>query len=147
MTELRWMRMIHSSGQLSFLFMCNTLYGTGLSLGAALSYNQNNIKDVWEAKSFLCQDESSTWGFIPYKPSLPLGESGSVGWGWETVCAEPSKGLVRSLSRVRLFATPWTVAYQAPPSMGFSRQEYWSGLPFPIAFLVFISKAVTMLVN
>ena len=31
----------------------------------------------------------------------------------------------------RLFATPWTVAYQAPPSMGFSRQEYWSGLPFP----------------
>ena len=38
---------------------------------------------------------------------------------------------VKSLSRVRLFATPWTEAYQAPPSMGFSRQEYWSGLPFP----------------
>ena len=38
---------------------------------------------------------------------------------------------MKSLSRVRLFATPWTVAYQAPPSMGFSRQEYWSGLPFP----------------
>ena len=37
---------------------------------------------------------------------------------------------VQSLSRVRLFATPWTVAYQASPSMGFSRQEYWSGLPF-----------------
>ena len=36
-----------------------------------------------------------------------------------------------SLSRVRLFATPWTIAYQAPHSMGFSRQEYWSGLPFP----------------
>ena len=36
-----------------------------------------------------------------------------------------------SLSRVRLFVTPWTVAYQAPLSMGFSRQEYWSGLPFP----------------
>ena len=35
------------------------------------------------------------------------------------------------LSRVRLFATPWTVAYQAPLSMGFSRQECWSGLPFP----------------
>ena len=34
-------------------------------------------------------------------------------------------------SRVRLFATPWTAAYHAPPSMGFSRQEYWSGLPFP----------------
>ena len=38
---------------------------------------------------------------------------------------------VKPLSRVRLFATPWTIAYQAPPSMGFSRQEYWSGLPFP----------------
>ena len=38
---------------------------------------------------------------------------------------------VKLLSRVLLFATPWTVAFQAPPSMGFSRQEYWSGLPFP----------------
>ena len=38
---------------------------------------------------------------------------------------------VKSLSRVRLFVTPWTVAYQASPSMGFSRQEYWGGLPFP----------------
>ena len=38
---------------------------------------------------------------------------------------------VKSLNRVRLFATPWTVAYQAPLSMGFSRQECWSGLPFP----------------
>ena len=38
---------------------------------------------------------------------------------------------VKSFSRVRLFATPWTVAHQAPPSMGFSRQEYWSGLLFP----------------
>ena len=38
---------------------------------------------------------------------------------------------VKSLSHVRLFATPWTVASQAHPSMEFSRQEYWSGLPFP----------------
>ena len=38
---------------------------------------------------------------------------------------------VKLLSHVRLFATPWAIAYQAPPSMGFSRQEYWSGLPFP----------------
>ena len=41
------------------------------------------------------------------------------------------KDKVKSLSCVRLFETPWTVAYQAPPSMGFSRQECWSGLPFP----------------
>ena len=38
---------------------------------------------------------------------------------------------VKLLSGVRHFAAPWTVAYQAPPSMGFSRQEYWNGLPFP----------------
>ena len=41
------------------------------------------------------------------------------------------KSEVKLLSHVRLFVTPWTVAYQAPLSMGFSRQEYWSGLPFP----------------
>ena len=43
----------------------------------------------------------------------------------------PFRVKVKSLSRVGLFATPWTVAQQAPPSMGFSRQEYWSGLLFP----------------
>ena len=47
----------------------------------------------------------------------------SNAWKW--------KMKVKSLSRVRLLATPWTVAYQAPPSMGFSRQEYWSGVPLP----------------
>ena len=43
----------------------------------------------------------------------------------------PIKVKVKSLSRVQLFATPWSVAYQASPSMGFSRQGYWSGLLFP----------------
>ena len=38
---------------------------------------------------------------------------------------------VKSLSRVRLLETPWTAAHQAPPSMGYSRQEYWSGVPLP----------------
>ena len=47
----------------------------------------------------------------------------SNAWKW--------KGKVKSLSRVRLFATPWTAAHQALPSMGFSRQEYWSGVPLP----------------
>ena len=45
------------------------------------------------------------------------------------VCTKSKK--VKSLSRVWLFMTPWTVAYQAPQSTEFSRQEYWSGLPFP----------------
>ena len=48
------------------------------------------------------------------------------------VFSNPSlKVKVKLLSHVQLFGTPWTVALQAPPSMGFSRQEYWSGLPFP----------------
>ena len=47
----------------------------------------------------------------------------SIVWKW--------KVKVKSLSRIRLVATPWTAAYQAPPAMGFSRQEYWSGLPLP----------------
>ena len=44
---------------------------------------------------------------------------------WPTLCD------VKSFSHVRLFATPWTVTYHAPPSMGFSQQEYWRELPFP----------------
>ena len=47
----------------------------------------------------------------------------SNAWKW--------KVKVKSLSHVWLFATPWTAAYQAPPSMGFSRQEYWSRVPLP----------------
>ena len=53
----------------------------------------------------------------------PFGEVMSI-WGLFIL-------VVKSFSRVRLFLTPWTVAHQAPPSVGFSRQEYWSGLPFP----------------
>ena len=47
----------------------------------------------------------------------------SNAWKW--------KVKVKLLSRIRLLLTPWTAAYQAPPSMGFSRQEYWSGVPLP----------------
>ena len=52
-----------------------------------------------------------------------VGISFSNAWKW--------KGKVQLLSHVWLFTTPWTAAYQAPPSTGFSRQEYWSGLPLP----------------
>ena len=51
----------------------------------------------------------------------------SYAWKW--------KVQVKLLSHVRLLATTWTAAYQAPPSMGFSRQEYWSGVPLPSLFL------------
>ena len=51
----------------------------------------------------------------------------SNAWKW--------KVKVKSLSRAQLLATPWTAAYQAPPSMGFSRQEYQSGVPLPIMYI------------
>ena len=44
---------------------------------------------------------------------------------------------VKSLSRVRLLVTPWTAAYQSPPSMGFSRREYWSGVPLPSPIYIY----------
>ena len=58
----------------------------------------------------------------------------SNAWKW--------KVKVKSLSRVRILATPWTAAHQAPPSMGFSRQEYWSGVPLPS--LSVISKCLLL---
>ena len=74
----------------------------------------------------------------------------SNAWKW--------KVKLKSLSRVGLIATPWTAAYQAPPSMGFSRQEYWSDLPLPspsvflslfeacwfCGFLLFASKLIAL---
>ena len=61
----------------------------------------------------ILQARTREWVFISF----------SNAWKW--------KMKVKSLSRVRLLATPWTAAYQAPPFMGFSRQEYWSGVPLP----------------
>ena len=59
----------------------------------------------------------------------------SNAWKW--------KVKVKSLSCVRLFVTPWTAASQAPPSMGFSRQEYWSGVPLPSPVLALLAQNPT----
>ena len=66
---------------------------------------------------------SSVPGILKTRILEWLAISFSSAWKW--------KVKVKSLSHVQLLATPWTVAYQAPPSMGFSRQEYWSGVPLP----------------
>ena len=72
-------------------------------------------------------DGSPTGSTIPGILQAIILEWGAISfsnaWKW--------KVKVKSLSRVQLLATPWTAAYQAPPSMGFSRQEYWSRVPFP----------------
>ena len=68
----------------------------------------------------------------------PRSSDSLVGWIYKKrfiaqtlVDSESESEVAQSLSRVGLFATPWTVAYQSP-STGFSRQEYWSGVPFPL---------------
>ena len=71
---------------------------------------------------------SSIPGILQARTLVWVAISFSNAWKWKV------KG--KSLSRVRLLATPWTAAYQAPPSMGFSRQEYWSGVPLPCPLLL-----------
>ena len=66
---------------------------------------------------------SSVPGILQVRTLEWVASSSSNAWKW--------KVKVKSLSRVRLVATPWTAAYQAPRSMGFSRQEYWSGVQLP----------------
>ena len=66
---------------------------------------------------------SSIPGILQVRTLEWVAMSFSNAWKWNVK--------VKSLSRVRLLATPWTAAYQTPPSMGFSRQKYWSGVPLP----------------
>ena len=63
----------------------------------------------------------------------------SNAWKWEVK--------VKSLSHVRLLATPWTAAHQALPSMGFSRQEYWSGVPLPSLFLSCLQLKIILMLK
>ena len=70
---------------------------------------------------------SSVPGILQARTLEWVAISFSNAWKWRVE--------VKSLSRVWLLATPWTAAYQAPASMGFSRQEYWSGVPLPSPFI------------
>ena len=71
-------------------------------------------------------------GRLPGSPIPGILQARTLKWVAITFSnAGKSKVNVKSLSRVQLVATPWTAAYQAPQPMGFSRQEYWSGVPLP----------------
>ena len=78
---------------------------------------------LWPHGLYIALPGSSVHGILQARTLEWVAISFSNAWKW--------KVKVKSLSRVRLLATPWTAAHQAPPSMGFTRQEYWSGLPFP----------------
>ena len=109
-------------------------------------------KSQWEAPLNLepqnTKTEGLVWGGTNHSPYENWGSVGTcfpgsrtlnlddenldVHFRWASDTQDEVKwSEVKSLSRVRLFATPWTVAYQAPQSVEFSMQEYWSGLPFP----------------
>ena len=102
---------------------------------AYLTYMQNAAAAVKSLQSCptLCDpidgspSDSSVPGILEARILEWVSISLSNAWKW--------KVKVSLFSHVRLFAAPWTVAYQAPPSMGFSRQEYWSGLPFPSPYM------------
>ena len=106
------------------------LYDLGLHTGCA---------DFMTFKNSLCKQGPFSGGRQRACPlevwnrvSFSMKSAGvTTQFGRHSVPAYLNRKWVKLLSRVRLFATPWTVAYQAPQSMEFSRQEYWSGLPFP----------------
>jgi len=117
-----------------------------------LSTSQWSFREPW-AETERWERQSSPWELdqgplrssislfnicVPSSLGSPLQKQQMVTGGTKTQERKLSlfllKVKVKSLSRVQLFATLWTVAHQAPPSMGFSRQEYWSGLPFPSPF-------------
>ena len=98
-------------------------------MGKANPYGENGwIKLKMTGYGPIRMEVTGTYIVLWPQPSL-VQTSRSSTTIWASILVKKVK--VKSLSRVRLFATPWTVAYQASPSMGFSRQEYWSGLPFP----------------
>ena len=78
-------------------------------------------------------------GILQARTLVWVAISFSNAWKW--------KVKVKSLSRVRLLATPWPAAYQAPLPMGFSRQEYWSGLPLPSPELLIAISLTSMTLN
>ena len=91
---------------------------------AAQRWPAAESQDQPEARG--AKEEGCSWGDLEELVPCPLPTSTYTHWQspvWKWECY--------SLSRVWLFETPWTVAHQAPLSMGLSRQEYWSGLPFP----------------
>ena len=95
------------------------LDGTVSSSGRGILYNRSAKAWPW----MQLHDCSKPAAAAKSRQSCSAAISFSNAWKWEAQ--------VKWLSRVWLLATPWAAAYQAPPSMGFSRQEYWSGVPLP----------------
>ena len=89
---------------------------------AAAAKSLQSCPTLWDPRDGSPPD-SPVLGILQARTLEWVAISFSNAWKW--------KVKVKSFSHVRLFETPWTAAYQAPPSMGFFRQEYWSGVPLP----------------
>ena len=98
------------------------LYHVLISLAAAAAKSLQSCPTLWDP-IHSSPPGSTILGVLQARTLEWVAISFTSAWKW--------KVKVKSLSRVPLLATPWTAAYQAPPSMGFSRQEYWSGSPLP----------------
>ena len=109
----------HSVGPLTFHWQYSNLYSITSELSG---------KSLQSCPTLCDPIDSSPSGF----PVPGILQARTLEWVAISFCnAWKWKVKVKSLSRVPILATPWTAAHQAPPSMGFSRQEYWSGLPLP----------------
>ena len=120
--------------KMTFIAQCTkaSTWVTGQRIRELSHFERQTAKSLQSCPTLCGPRDSSP----PGSPVLGILQAGTLervaisfsnAWKW--------KVKVKSLSHVRLFATPWTAAYQAPPSMGFSRPEYWSGVPLPSPFL------------
>ena len=117
--ELRWPYSPHGpTSQLPFSPVCLVLRACVLSYLNRVRLSATPWTIALQAPLSLGFSRQEYWSGLPFPSPVIKYE-----------VSEMSEG--KSLSRVQLFATSWTVTYQVPPSLGFSRQEYWSGLPFP----------------
>ena len=116
------------SGNLSYPFIWNIIF---LFILSSLLVLEELLEVVLEADGIVFLI-SSVCCLVDEDKRL-VQASNERDWLWGKLCLVLVDRVKwgKSLSRVQLFAPPWAVAYQAPPSMGLSRQEYWSGLPFP----------------
>ena len=111
--------------------MCQKNVSLSFPLQSLISFPQMQTGVVWQStNSWVSQilRGSSRHHFLAMFLGRSLQLSGADVFHLENGF---KKVKVKSPSRIRLFATLWTVAHKSPPSMGFSRQEYWSGLPLP----------------
>ena len=115
---------LYSFKEFEMAFIQNLILNHSLLLDAAAA-----AAKLFQACPTLCDPidgsplGTSVPGILQARTVEWVAISFSNAWKW--------KVKVKSLSHAQLLATPWTAAHQAPPSMGFSRQEYWSGVPLP----------------